>query len=331
MLGVVTVPRATVAGGNAADAISVNLRTRREGLRSSLDAQMAVHGTELVGLQKQLEHARSEYRQLLLEIETREAQIRIAKETLDRLRQLEGERYVSVLQIKQQESTWLDHTATTQAMQRQAINLQRSIGQLEQSIRALPADRLKTESGFRVELATLDQEEVENQARGALVVTSPVKGVIANQLVKLGQSVDAGQPMLNILPKGGVLEADLLVPSRAVGFISAGDTVQLRYQAFPYQKFGHQLGRVKRIGRSALIGTDLGSLIGAARSDEPFYRVTVALDAQEVFAYGHSESLKPGMLLEADILGETRSLIEWVFEPLYALSGKLSEESAWAP
>ncbi|MNW16140.1 hypothetical protein D3C71_2148940 [compost metagenome] len=43
--------------------------------------------------------------------------------------------------------------------------------------------------------------------------------------------------------------------------------------------------------------------------------------AQAVTAYGKPEPLKPGMLLEADILGEKRRLIEWVFEPLYSLKG----------
>ena len=59
-------------------------------------------------------------------------------------------------------------------------------------------------------------------------------------------------------------------------------------------------------------------------AQEPFYRVVVALRTQTVQAYGKAERLKPGMVLDADILGEKRSLIEWVFEPLYSLKGKLS-------
>jgi membrane fusion protein len=64
-------------------------------------------------------------------------------------------------------------------------------------------------------------------------------------------------------------------------------------------------------------------LIGNAQAGEPYYRVVVALDLQSVMAYGKAEPLKPGMLLEADILGERRRLIEWVFEPLYSLNGHL--------
>ena len=68
----------------------------------------------------------------------------------------------------------------------------------------------------------------------------------------------------------------------------------------------------------------MGALIGNAQQGEPFYRVTVVLDKQAVTAFGKPEPLKPGMLLDADVLGEKRRLIEWVFEPLYSLKGKVS-------
>lgn len=119
------------------------------------------------------------------------------------------------------------------------------------------------------------------------------------------------------------MEAELLVPSSAIGFIAPGDTVLLRYQAFPYEKFGLQQGRLSRISRSALSPGELGASIGNVLQGESYYRVTVALKRQSVMAYGKPEMLKPGMLLQANIIGERRSLVEWVFEPLYALQSKL--------
>ena len=53
------------------------------------------------------------------------------------------------------------------------------------------------------------------------------------------------------------------------------------------------------------------------------YRVLVRIDSQSVMAFGKSEPLRPGMLVEADILGERRKLYEWALEPLYALTGKI--------
>ncbi|MNV81460.1 Colicin V secretion protein CvaA [compost metagenome] len=127
--------------------------------------------------------------------------------------------------------------------------------------------------------------------------------------------------MLSLLPGDGRLEAELLVPSSAIGFIEPGDRVRLRYQAFPYQKFGHQEGRVSQISRSALSAAELA---GKGRQEgEALYRISVVLARQSVTAYGKPEPLKPGMVLEADVMGERRQLIEWIFEPLYSLKGKL--------
>jgi membrane fusion protein len=71
---------------------------------------------------------------------------------------------------------------------------------------------------------------------------------------------------------------------------------------------------------------ELGALVGNAQQGEPFYRVTVSLARQAITAYGKPEALKPGMLVDADILGEKRRLIEWLFEPLYSLKGKVGGE-----
>jgi len=51
------------------------------------------------------------------------------------------------------------------------------------------------------------------------------------------------------------------------------------------------------------------------------YRITVVLASQTVSAYGKPESLKPGMLVDADVLGETRSFFEWALEPIYSIKG----------
>jgi membrane fusion protein len=130
---------------------------------------------------------------------------------------------------------------------------------------------------------------------------------------------------LSILPQGSKLEAQLLVPSRAIGFIGAGNRVVLRYQAYPYQKFGQQYGRVVQVSRSALSHAEAASLVGQNVA-APLYRVLVRLDRQSIDAYGKAEALKPGMALDADILLDRRSLWQWVFEPLYGLRQQLAAD-----
>lgn len=322
-LAVVSVPRTTVVGGDTQEALERRLRQRQSGLESARQAQALQLHAQAAGAMAQLSVAHRELAQVDAEIATRRGQIRIASETLERLRRLEDAQYVSLLQIKQQEATVLEYTGQMQSLQRQAIATRRMIAQLQQTTRELPGQQQAVAANFDGQLAQLEQERVQTQASGALVVGAPVGGVIATQMVKPGQGVQAGQPLMSLVPGDGRLEAELLVPSRAIGFIEPGDKVLLRYQAFPYQKFGHQEGRVASISRSALTTGELGALVGNATQSEPFYRVTVSLTRQAITAYGKQETLKPGMLLDADILGEKRRLIEWVFEPLYSLRGRV--------
>ncbi len=319
-IAIVAMPRSTVAGGDTVAALRQQLARRADGLALAQSARQLLLDAQARGLESQLAPARRELAQIEAEVATRQQQVRLANGTLERLRQLLDGQYVSELQVEQQQAAALAQISEMQILQRQAIATRRLIAQLQQATQELPGQRKTGEAGFQRDLALLEQEQVELQARGELAITAPVAGVIATQLFKPGQAVQAGQPLLSILPGDGALEAELLVPSRAIGFIDPGDQVLLRYQAYPYQKFGHHKGRVSRISRSTVnAGQQTSS--SAAGTAEPLYRVNVLLDRQSITAYGRPEALKPGMVLDADMLGERRTLIEWVLQPLYSLKG----------
>ena len=104
--------------------------------------------------------------------------------------------------------------------------------------------------------------------------------------------------------------------------------MQLRYQAFPYQKFGQQRGRVLQVSRTPLSPAELAGLnlpvaLSQGAGSEPLYRITVALERQTVAAYGQEQALAAGMQLDADVLLERRRLIEWIFEPLLSLAQRV--------
>jgi membrane fusion protein len=132
--------------------------------------------------------------------------------------------------------------------------------------------------------------------------------------------VEPNTPLLSLLPSGARLQAQLLVPTRAAGFIRPGQEVALRYRAYPYQRFGHHLGRVTEVGRSVIQPNEISLPVPV---QEAVYRVTVALPLQQVRAYGQAMPLQSGMALDADIRVDRRRLIEWVFDPLLSISGRL--------
>ena len=322
-LVVIAVPRATAGGGDTTEGLLARLAERRDAATQEYRAQRSLLEARAGSQAIQLANARRELAQIASGIATRREQVRLAGETLARYRDLAAERYVSAVEVQRQEQALLDQQAGLHAIERQATVVRRTILQLEEARDALPAQREAGDAAYREALALVDQERLRTEASGEVLVQSPVEGIVATRLVEPGQSVRAGQPILSVLPAGATLQAQLLVPSRAIGFVDRGDAVELRYQAFPHQKFGHHRGTVSRISRSALAPAELGALLGGAPSGEAYYRVQVDLPDQAITAYGKQEPLLPGMRLEADILGEERRLYEWLLEPLYTVTGRL--------
>lgn len=165
-------------------------------------------------------------------------------------------------------------------------------------------------------LTATEREIAEVEHRRGHIVRAPVSGRVTALTGHVGMAVTADQPLLIIVPEGTELQAELLVPTRAIGFVQEDQIVRLRYDAFPYQKFGLYPGKVKSISRTVLSPRQQ---IGPIQADFPAYRVLVALDTDTVNAYGLKVSLQPGLTLQADIIRDRRRIIEWVFDPIIAV------------
>lgn len=278
---------------------------------------------QAAGIERQIRIAREELEGIAKEAATRDEQVRLARKILERYRRLSGDHFVSELELQQQKQILLDQVSARQALERQRRSILRTIAQLEQALAEMPAQRETQSAVLEQELAAIARDRVQAQTGAELLVKAPAAGIVASRVVEVGQAIQAGQPLLTLLPEGSRLEAQLLLPSRAIGFIEPGDRVLLRYQAFPHQKFGHHRGTVSQVSRSAL-APQKSAMAGAGSSSEPVYRLRVELEAQAIMAYGTPEPLRPGMLVEADILGESRKLYEWVLEPLYSVYGSVA-------
>ena len=88
------------------------------------------------------------------------------------------------------------------------------------------------------------------------------------------------------------------------------------YDAFPFQQFGLQKGKVVAISHAPTLPADMPT---PTDTKEPLYRVDVALPAQRIDAYGRDWPLVPGMQLKAEIILSSRSILGWILDPLLAL------------
>ncbi|TMN87287.1 toxin secretion, membrane fusion protein [Pseudoalteromonas phenolica] len=212
-------------------------------------------------------------------------------------------------------------------LEQQYEDIKNKIASLEQQqknlsydLAQLPLTNEETIAGIKAKLSNIDQQISQTQAQSGFDIISYRDGYVSNILVQRGMAAKTNVPIMTILPEDTVLQAELFVPTRAYGFVLKGQKTRIRYQAFPYQRFGIYQGTVSQISKSILLPQEANVPVSLS---EPMYRVIVELDSQHASAYGDEIPLQAGMLLEADVMVDSRSLFEWLFEPLYSIKGMI--------
>ena len=310
--------------------ITQRLSERRASMAEERSQQQRLLAQQDRALANRVAGLRSEEEQFGREMGLLRERIEIAARSVALHRKHYADGFISDMRLQQVESELIEQRARLAAAERGRLTAVRERMNIEAERADLP---LKLGQGTALldrGIAQLEQERAEAEARREIVVVAPHDGTVTAIHAVLGAKADAGTPLLSIVPPASRLEAHLYAPSRAIGFVRAGQRVQLRYQAFPYQRFGHYEGVVAGVSRAALGPAvlpaplaGLPSVTGAAAgAAEPLYRITVNLASQTVTAYGAKNELQPGMTLEADVALERRRLFEWVLDPLYAVTGR---------
>jgi membrane fusion protein len=324
VLYVLSVEQSTLTG-NAQSAVHDSLKARERSLLGASAQQLALERERLAGLDRRIEAMRAELDQMDTESQLQAQRLSLARQAQARLESLRGENFVSAAQVQTKTEEVLGLQAQMQSLQRQRAAHLREIGELQARRREIPLEAQALQGTIERDMAELAQQGAENEARRRIVLRAPQDGVLSGVVAQPGQTVTPATALASLLPANARLQAHLFAPSSAVGFVRTDQPVQLRYQAFPYQKFGVQSGMVVQVSRSPLQAAELGGLVSptAGNPGEPLYRITVILDHQNITAYGQPQALVPGMQLDADVMLDRRRLIEWIFEPVLGIAGRV--------
>lgn len=300
-----------------------------EAQRMTLDVEQArtreMFAQQRTGLATRFATLGREIDSLREEIAVQEKRLALAQQWQQRMGGLQGSGYISEQQVRVAAESALDQAAKLRTLQRGVLSLTRERAVVESELDQLPSKMATQEALIARTVATNSRELGEVEARRSLVIPAPEAGTVTAIHAHSGTAVGPAAPLLSIVPRNAVLEAHLYAPSRAVGFVHAGQTVLLRYRAYPYQKFGHSRGVISSVSRSAIEPSELPAMFAAGTpgaSAEALYRITVALERQHVMVYGKAAALQPGMQLDADVLLERRRLVEWVLDPVLTLTGR---------
>lgn len=312
------------AVGATREEIVRHLTIRRNSVLVDEKLQASLLDQQAQSLKLRIETLKSEQQHLAREMELQRVRLRLSEKTVERDRMLRAKGLVTEPRLEQAEHELVNISAGVESLGRNLSALQRQELEVRAALEELPIQRQAKLAEIRRNAALLEQDLAEAESRREIVITASQDGAVSDIQVQVGGNARPDVLLLSIVPSGSLLRAQLFSPSRAIGFIRPGQTVLLRYRAFPFQKFGLYEGTVAAISGSAIspseLPRELAGLTSLYGTSEPVYRIIVNLKNQTAYAYGKAVPLHPGMQLEADVQIERRRLIEWLLDPLFSLT-----------
>lgn len=313
------------ADGNQAG-ISAQVRRRRDSLTEELAKTRQLQQEELDALAQKIGGQVNELAKLGDQLGGQRARVAFAEAAVRRARDLVNQHFVSSEQLDQKSVDLLEQQNRLQALERDRINLERELAAQRNVQRSAPLRHQNALAAITRNIDSIGQELSESEAKRGIDIRAAESGRVTLAAAEVGQFVDPSKLLTVIIPERSPLLAYLYAPSRAIAFVSPGDDVLLRYDAYPYQKFGNAHGKVVNVSQTALASNEFQERAAGrsgGQASEPVYRITVALNQQWIDDDRARLPLQPGMTLNADVLLERRRLIEWILEPLFGVARKI--------
>ena len=246
--------RNTVLNDNSislGDSVSQNIQRKRSELERSRDYEQLTARLVREGQAAKIQKLKVELGQSEREISLNQIQERIARQNVERYSSMVQSGFMSIQALQEKENALANAQAQLVGVERARTALQDEIAVADNEIKLASSREATRMAEIKRDFAGLEQELVENSAKYRYEITAQAGGTITAILVTRGQVVN-NQPIATLLTEGSALEAQLFIPSKASGFIENGQKVRLRFQAYPYQKFGQYEGTVSQVSRSQI-------------------------------------------------------------------------------
>lgn len=319
VLFVIDVASVTSAG-RTADLVAARLKERRALISVELKRLDIVHRSDADRLDASIASLQQQIAAAQAEQAARRDLKRLSEASLNRFRRLETREVYSQAQREKSEQAFVSAAMQIAILDRAVVAMRGELAQAQAQRSGLLDRQANERSQLMRSLAELDQQQAQTEEQRELMVRATEAGVVTRLTANPGSHADAATPLATLVPQEATLEANLYVPSAAAGFVKPGAAVLIRYDAYPYQKFGVQDAVVSSIARASVNPKELPFAVPA---DEPLYVVTARLAKTTVTAFGREEALQAGARFQADLVLEERRLWEWIVEPLLAARASL--------
>ncbi|HIH8929392.1 TPA: HlyD family secretion protein [Klebsiella variicola] len=209
--------------------------------------------------------------------------------------------------------------------------------QLESQITQLNSDKITKAADFDNQISSQYNQSndyknqlVESNANGNIIVKSTSDGRIESLSATQGQTVDNGSSLAQIKPTGNVeYYLVLWLPNNTIPYLKTGDTINIRYDAFPSDKFGQFPGKIISISSMPASRQEMSEYTNVSNSGNQqqelaLYKAIVKIKDKQFEYDGKKLSLSNGLKAQAVVFLEERPLYMWMFTPVYKITQSVS-------
>ena len=283
-----------------------------EAARRLLDSQWHERTAKLAALDGEIERRRAELAGAATDVERFKAVLPLLRDRSESLGGLANKGFTSRIHASEVQQQLIE----TEKGLLGALDKQRqSDAGLSSALQQRQQTERETENAWRKERAeaaekgaAAEQEILKARKRRDLQrLLSPIDGTVTNLAAwTVGGVVKPGDTLMNIVPLSATPEIEAMVLNKDIGFIEADQKVTVKFDAFPFTRFGTVDGEVIDVSRDANKDDKLGLI----------YPVRVRLNAPTIDVDGKRVPITPGMAVSAEIITGDRRVIEYVLSPI---------------
>jgi len=154
----------------------------------------------------------------------------------------------------------------------------------------------------------LTQERSKTEQRTRLTqLTAPVTGTVQQMAIHTeGGVVTPAQVLMVVVPKDAQVTAEVVVDNKDIGFVNAGQSVQVKLETFPYTRYGTIEAKVDSVAADAVNDEKRGAIFPA----------TLTLSRSDIQVDGKRIRISPGMNVTAEIKTGKRRVIDYLLSPI---------------
>ncbi|CAI1588052.1 Colicin V secretion protein CvaA [Serratia grimesii] len=248
--------------------------------------------------------------------------IRIMKENMENYRHYQIKGLINKDQLTNQVALYYQQQNNLLGLSGQNEQNALQITSLESQIQTQAAGFDNQIYQMELQRYELQKELLNIDAGGAIIVRALADGRVDSLSVTLGQMVNVGDSLLQLIPHQiDHYSLVLWVPNDAIPYVTAGDRVNIRYEAFPAEKFGQFAGTVSVISKAPASPQEMLTYQGAPKNAlttaVPYYKVIVRPEKQTIMYGGRRLSLENGMKAQSTLFLEKRKVYQWMLTPFY--------------